>query len=187
MKNIGIAQIEVSGPEFARQVREQSGVNFDRCYQCLTCTLSCPFAFTMDYLPHQLIRKIQMGTRDEVLRSQTIWRCASCETCITRCPHEIDLPRLMDTLRQMALKDKVPVGDKGIPVFHEAFIVGIRRWGRQYELGMLLSFKIKARDLFSDMRLGIKMLQKRKLSLLPGRNKGGLDVKAIFRKLKWTD
>ena len=170
--------------DFAKEVRELSGVNFDRCYQCMSCTLSCPVSLTMDYLPNQLVRRIQMGVRNEVLSSQTIWRCASCETCVTRCPNEIDIPRLMDTLRQMALREKVAMGDRGIPVFHRVFLNNIRQWGRQYELGMLLSFKLKARDLFSDIGLGIKMLQKGKLNLLPERNKARLEVKAIFRKLK---
>jgi heterodisulfide reductase subunit C2 len=172
---------------FAQQLKEQSGVDFDRCYQCLTCTLGCPFVSTMDFQPNQLIRKIQTGARDEVLRSRTIWRCASCETCVTRCPNEINMPRLMDTLRQMARVQRVAAGDKAIATFHRAFIAGIRQWGKQYELGMLLSFKIKAGDLFSDLGLGMKMMQKRKISLLPGRNKSGKDLKAIFRKLKWTD
>jgi heterodisulfide reductase subunit C len=173
--------------DFAQQVKEQSGVDFDRCYQCLTCTLGCPFVSTMDLQPNQLIRKIQTGAKDEVLGSRTIWRCASCESCVTRCPNEINLPRLMDTLRQMAREQRVAAGDKAILVFHQTFIAGIRQWGRQYELGMLLSFKIKARDLFSDLGLGMKMMQKRKISLLPGTNKSSKDMKAIFRKLKWTD
>jgi heterodisulfide reductase subunit C2 len=172
---------------FAQQIKKRSGVDFDRCYQCLTCTLSCPFVSTMDLQPNQLIRKIQIGAGDEVLGSRTIWRCSSCEYCVTRCPEEINLPRLMDTLRQMAIEQKVAAGDKSIAVFHQAFINGIRQWGKQYELGMILSFKIKARDLFSDLGLGLKMVQKRKISLFPGRNKSSPEVKAIFRKVKWTD
>ena len=173
--------------DFAQKVKEQSGVDFDRCYQCLTCTLGCPFVSTMDIQPNQVIRKIQTGARDEVLGSRTIWRCASCETCVTRCPNEINMPHLMDSLRQMAREQRVAPGDKGIRVFHQTFIAGIRQWGRQYEMGMLVSFKLKARDLFSDLGLGMKMVQKGKINLLPTRNKSQKDVKAIFRKLKWTD
>jgi heterodisulfide reductase subunit C2 len=181
------SNIKSGEAKFAQTVKEQSGVNFDLCYQCLTCTLSCPFASTMDLLPNQLVRKIQIGAKEEVLSSRTIWRCASCETCVTRCPNEINIPRLMDTLRQMSRQEKVTAGDNGVAVFHQAFIAGVRQWGRQYELGMLLSFKIRARDLFSDLGLGMKMLQKGKISLMPGRNRSAKEVKSIFRKLKWTD
>lgn len=183
MQYVGPSPVGPDESDFAREVREQSGVNFHRCYQCLSCTLSCPISLGMDYLPNQLVRKIQLGAREDVLGSKIIWRCASCETCITRCPHKIDIPHLMDTLRQMALRENVSMGDRGIPIFHRVFLNNIRQWGRQYELGMLLSFKVKAKDLFSDIGLGVKMLQKGKLRLLPSRSKARQEVKEIFKKL----
>lgn len=153
---------------FTKEVLEKSGVNFNRCYQCKTCSSSCPFASEMDYLPHRLIRKVQLEEMNEVLESKTIWFCASCETCHTRCPNQIDIPGLMDTLRIMALQRRSKHSNEKIPVFHRSFMAGIKRWGRQYELGMLLSYKIKTGDL-NDLVLGIKMLLKGKLALLPHR------------------
>ena len=90
----------------------------------------------------------------------------------------------MDTLRQMALSENIPMADRDIPVFHLAFLNSIRQWGRQYELGTLLSFKVKTKDLFNDLWLGVRMLRKGKLGLLPSWNKARQDVKAIFKKLK---
>jgi len=174
--------VEAGEPAFAGLVRERSGVNFNRCYQCLTCTLGCPAFFTMDYLPHQIIRMVQLGAKSEVLRSTAIWRCASCETCVTRCPHGIDITRLMDTLRQMAIQENVPGREPAMSTFHRIFLKGIRQWGRQYELGMLLAFKFRIRDFLGDTGLGIKMLQKRKLSLLPKRIKGYREIEAAFRQ-----
>ena len=83
---------------FNKQIKDLSGVDYSRCYQCLTCTLSCPVISIMDYSPNQIIRMIQLGARSKVLQSNTIWRCASCETCAGRCPQGIDIRRLMDTL-----------------------------------------------------------------------------------------
>ncbi|MFH0914798.1 MAG: 4Fe-4S dicluster domain-containing protein [Chloroflexota bacterium] len=171
-------------PDFARQVRERSGVNLSRCYQCLTCTLGCPVLSVMDYYPDQIVRMIQLGAKYEVLHSAAIWRCASCETCVTRCPHEIALPRLMDALRQMALQEKVSGKETVIPAFHQAFLKSIRQWGRQYELGMLLEFKLKVKDLLSDTGLGMKMLRKRKLSLLPRKFPGQREVRAMWEKVR---
>ena len=160
-------------------------MNVRLCYQCKTCTLSCPFAAGMDYLPHQIIRKVQLVAIEEVLSSRTIWYCASCETCAARCPNEINITRVMDTLRQMVLQENTAKGSKNIPVFHRLFLGGVGKWGRQYELGLLLAFKLKTRDLFSDLRLGIKMLGHGKLALLPKKNPGGAEIKNIYRKLKW--
>jgi len=60
----------------------------------------------MDLLPSQVIRMAQLGM-EEVLESNTIWICASCLTCVTRCPKGVDLPRLVEALRQIALRQGV--------------------------------------------------------------------------------
>lgn len=169
--------------EFLNKVIGESGVNINLCYQCKTCSLGCPFTAVMDTLPHRLIRKIQLGEEREVLCSNTIWSCGSCETCVTRCPNKIDIPGVMDYLRQTALQKKVAYGDKKIPAFHRSFINSVRQWGRQYELGMLLEFKLRSKDLFSDLNLGISMLLKRKLSLLPGKNAGKKPIRDILNSL----
>jgi len=184
MKYISPSGSEVKESTFARRVKELSGVDFNRCYQCLTCTLSCPVIFAMDYFPNQIVRMIQLGAKSDVLQSTTIWLCASCETCVTRCPNEIDIPRLMDTLRQMALQEKVHGKETTVPIFHQIFLKSIRQMGKQYELGMLLELKLRVRDFFGDIGMGIKMLRKGKLSLLPGRIKGYREIQTIFRKSK---
>jgi heterodisulfide reductase subunit C len=45
----------------------------------------------------------QLGM-EEVLSSITIWICASCLTCVSRCPKGVDLSRLSEALRQIALR-----------------------------------------------------------------------------------
>jgi len=52
----------------------------------------------MEYLPSQVIRLAQLGLED-VLDSPTIWTCAACLTCVSRCPKGIDLPRVMEAMR----------------------------------------------------------------------------------------
>ncbi|MFL7807317.1 MAG: 4Fe-4S dicluster domain-containing protein, partial [Anaerolineae bacterium] len=74
---------------FLHEVERRSGQNLARCYQCGKCSAGCPIAFEMDYPPHQVIRGVQMGMRDLVLASSTIWLCAACETCSTRCPQDV--------------------------------------------------------------------------------------------------
>lgn len=174
--------IKYESSDFAGQLRDLSGVDYNRCYQCLTCTLSCPVVSIMDYPPNQMIRLIQMGAINEVLRSATIWRCASCETCVSRCPQGIDIRRLMDALRQMALQEHKSGKEKIVPAFHNIFLNNIRQWGREYELGMIIALKIKSRDFFGDLVSGMKMLLKRKLSLIPGRIENLKDMKALFER-----
>jgi heterodisulfide reductase subunit C len=96
---------KVRGP-FVRQVEETSGQDLLACNQCGKCSAGCPVVATMDLLPSQVIRMAQLGM-EEVLESDTIWICASCLTCVTRCPKGVDLPRLMEALRQIALRKGV--------------------------------------------------------------------------------
>jgi len=92
----------VRGP-FVRQIEDISGQDLLACNQCGKCSAGCPVVAAMDLLPSQAIRLAQLGM-EEVLESNTIWICASCLTCVTRCPKGVDLPRLMEALRQTTLR-----------------------------------------------------------------------------------
>jgi heterodisulfide reductase subunit C len=159
-------------------------VPIQRCYHCRKCTAGCPVTFAMDYNIDTIIKMIQMGKEDEVLNSSTIWLCASCETCITRCPNEVDIARMMDVLREMALEAGVDVKEKRILKFHEAFLSNIKMGGRINEPLMIVGYKLKSGDYFSDMALGIKMFKKGKLSFVSPRTIDMKSVKKIFEETK---
>jgi heterodisulfide reductase subunit C2 len=164
---------------FAPAVEHKAGTNIGLCYQCFSCTSGCPAAFGMDILPHQLVRMVRLGMKDIVLKSHAIWLCTDCKACSARCPNGIDIPALIDVLRQMAI-DKSP--EPGVAGFHQLFIDNVRLRGRQDELSLILKYKLATRDFFSDMDSGIKMLLKGKLKLLPSTLKEIKSVKEIYRK-----
>jgi len=178
LDNKGKAIIEA---QFGAQVKKESGTEIDRCYQCLTCSLGCPSAFAMDYLPHQIVRMVQLGLRKQVLTSATIWVCADCQTCATRCPNEVDLVKIMDVLREISLREGL-AKERNVADFHRLFLANIRQWGRQHELSLILKLKLRTKDLFSDLLPGIKMLMKGKLKLLPERFKEIEKVRDLFRR-----
>ena len=96
----------------AQAVLDKTGENVYLCYQCVKCSAGCPLAEYFDISPNQVMRAVQLGREDLVLNSRTIWLCASCQTCTTRCPQGIDLARIMDALKTIAveegIKPKVP-------------------------------------------------------------------------------
>jgi heterodisulfide reductase subunit C len=89
--------------DFVKQVEEISGQDLLACNQCGKCSSGCPVAFALDVLPSQILRFTQLGLED-ALQAQTIWTCASCQTCVSRCPKGVDLPRVMEALRQIAME-----------------------------------------------------------------------------------
>jgi len=160
------------------------GVPLQSCYHCRKCTAGCPVASHMEYNPNKVIKMIQNGKREQVLNSKTIWLCLSCETCITRCPNQVDIARMMDVLRQMAIEEGVGAREKNILKFHEAFLAGIKRGGRINEPMMMVEYKLRSGDLFSDAVAGVEMFMKGKLSILSPRTKDMKSVKDIFEKTK---
>jgi len=170
---------------FLEAVNEKiDGVPIQRCYHCRKCTAGCPVTFAMEHNINKIIKMIQMGRRDEVMGSSTIWLCVSCETCITRCPNEVDIARMMDALRQMAIESGLGAKEKNILKFHEAFLSNIRLGGRINEPVMMVQYKLKSGDLFSDMAMGIDMFMKGKLSLVAPRTEDMKALRRIFENTK---
>jgi ferredoxin len=81
-----------------------SGQKILSCYICGKCSAGCPISPMMDIQPHQIIRLIQLGQEEEVLKSGTIWLCSSCFTCASRCPRGINLAAIMEALRALVLR-----------------------------------------------------------------------------------
>jgi len=169
-------------PKFLEETKKRSGEELSLCYQCLKCTAGCPTAPYMDIRPNNIIRMIQMGMKGEVLESSAIWLCVSCETCGTRCPNRIDIGVLMDTLREMAIEEKVPAKEKNIHLLHEAFVQSIKRGGRVHEATMLIDYKLRSKDFLTDLIPGMRLFMKGKIPLFPSLIKGRQEIKRIFEK-----
>lgn len=176
METITVESIDTG---FIRAVEEESGQDVSQCYQCGNCTAGCPFAFAYDIPVHQIMRLVQMGQKEKVLRSRAIWLCATCETCTTRCPCEVDVAQVMDTLRIMARREGM-VSEQGIRRFYDAFLDSIKSHGRVYEVGLLMRYNLQSGRPFADAELGPKLLGKGKLHFLPTHIQGAEAVKAIF-------
>lgn len=171
-------------PAFRKQVEELGGQKVSACFQCEKCTNGCPLVFAMDIVPHKLIRSVHLGLKDEVLNSDTIWVCASCETCTTRCPNGIDIAHIMDTLRQVSRREGVKPSQKNVPVFHDAFLSSMKRFGRVHEASMAVTYALKSnglKGLFGQAGMGIDMFKKGKVKILPGRLRANKQVRNIFK------
>ncbi len=174
--------IESFGEELDRLVGSH---HLADCYQCGKCTAGCPVTSFMDLMPHEVVRYCQLGRRDDVLQSRTIWVCASCETCSTRCPKDFDIAGLMDTLREISAREgKAAVTERDIIRFHKAFLDMTKQFGRLYELGLVGDYKTRSLHLLQDAALGPKMFFRGKLVLIPHRVKNPRAVRRIFKNVE---
>ena len=57
---------------FIQEVESRSGQNLRACYQCMKCSAGCPLSSHMEVKPHALIRQIQYGEREKVLKSRSV-------------------------------------------------------------------------------------------------------------------
>jgi len=85
----------------------------------------------MTYGPDQILRMIALDQSDELLQSKDIWLCAGCYTCATRCPNDIDISAVMDSLRQMALEQGYKAGEPDAYLFHRIFMGVVSNLGRR--------------------------------------------------------
>ena len=153
--------------DFSKRMQSTSGLNINLCYQCKKCTSGCPLIYEMDYSPHQIIHAVQLGLKDLVLKSKTIWLCASCQTCTTRCPQDVDIAKVMDEARIIARKEKIKPAVREIPAFNKSFLQTLRLFGRSFEAGMTVLLKLRTGEFKKDMKMGIKLIKKGKLKLIP--------------------
>ena len=173
-------------PQLAQAVLRENGQNVNLCFQCGKCAAGCPVSYAMDYKPAQLMHAIRLGMEDLVLHSKTAWLCASCETCSTRCPQDVDVAQVMDAVKIIAQRRGVKPAVPEVASFYKAAMGNIKTFGRMYEVGMIVGMKLRTFKFTKDMVLGMKMFRKGKLKLLPSFT-GALTARRIFRRVRQVE
>lgn len=166
------------------EIVELTGQDPFECYQCGKCSAGCPIREYMDYAPNQIIRFVQLGLLDKALHSKTIWLCASCLTCSTRCPQLFDLAQFMDSLRELAIQRGIKPADSDVIKFHEAFLKQIEKNGRAHEFGLIRDYKLTTFHLFQDVDVAPSMFFKRKISIRPHKVKNLEAIQKLFERAK---
>ena len=179
--------LDDSARAFAVKISQMIGQNIDGCYQCGKCTAGCPVAYTMEIPPHEMIRLVQLGRKEEALASHTIWLCASCETCTSRCPKNIDVAAVMDGLRVLAFRQGQTKAEKEITLFHKLFLQVVGRFGRVNDLRLMGKYNLLTLNPLKDWRLGQKLFSKGKLRLTTPPVKGVKELQEILHRVQSSE
>ncbi len=189
--NIPQMQPLMPATHLASRLAETTAISVSACYQCKKCSAGCPLTFAMDLLPDQVIRLALLGQMERLLGSRTIWVCASCVTCTTRCPNGIDIAGVMDWLKEEALKQKAAVDQPEVATAHRFFLESIRKaGGRLSEMALMQRFLIyklrrqpNLKELLDNAKLGLALFKRRRLRLgRPPVIKGKGEIQSIFQR-----
>jgi heterodisulfide reductase subunit C len=179
------------GSHFLNKVEGETGVDVSACYQCEKCTNACPVSHFMDIKPHQVIRHVQLGWRNTLMASATIWVCLSCEMCTTYCPNSVDVADLINYLRNMATHSATRPKERSLAIFHQTFLEELRRYGRINELWLMNSFNLKPNilkekihngSLKDEILLGLTLWRKGKLNIFPKKSKAIKEIRDLYRQ-----
>ena len=170
---------------FLEQVSKiPAGERLKRCIQCGTCTGSCPVSYAMDISPRELIALFRSGEMETIMKSRTIWICASCYACTTRCPSGIKITDIIYALKRTAMEKNYQSIAPQVQTLARLFISNLMTYGRLHEGTLIRKYYTKTNiwKLFGLISLGRKMLQKKRLALFPKKIKGQAALARIIKR-----
>lgn len=94
---------------FEEVMKSYMGRTLPCCYQCGTCSSSCPVAEEMDIKPHEMVEMIKLGLKDTLSQCKAIWQCSTCYMCTERCPQGVKLTNVILSIRDVALSEGIVV------------------------------------------------------------------------------
>ncbi len=180
-------------PAFSLQERlsQEAAIQLSACFQCKKCSAGCPLTFAMDLLPDRVIRLALLGQTEMLLGCRTIWVCASCVTCTTRCPNGIDIAGVMDWLKEEAIRQGKAVDQPEVAAFQRFFLDSLRRaGGRLPEVALMRRFTLyqlrrrpQLQELWENAKLGWALFKRGRLRPIgPPALKGRDEINEIFKR-----
>ncbi len=170
---------------FLKEVFEiPGGDKIKRCIQCGTCSGSCPVSYAMDFQPREVIALFRAGLIERILRSKTIWICASCYQCTTRCPSGIKITDIIYALKRLAMDRKIFPDKFPVYVLSSKFVENVNKYGRNFEIGLMLQFYLKTEPLrlLQMAPMGLKLMKFGRVDLKPRRVRAINDLRKIIAK-----
>jgi heterodisulfide reductase subunit C len=179
-------KIEECDADFIHEIVEAGGEKARACFQCGTCSASCPTSYSADYTPRQIMRMVNLGMREDVLNSAMIWVCASCNTCVSRCPRGVEINEVMAAIKSIAMRENIEAKIREGPIFYGTMMDVIKKYGRLHELEFTARFTLKKgggfKGMLKDAPLGYELFKRGKLALFPNKIEHAKDIREMAKR-----
>ena len=87
-------------PNLIRELEAFGLKDANKCYNCGTCTAICDLATPENPFPRKMVRYVQLGQKDKLLKSPEPWLCYYCGDCSSRCPRGAEPGETMMAVRR---------------------------------------------------------------------------------------
>lgn len=150
------------------------GKKIDECIQCGTCSASCPTSGAMKYGPREIIASLRAGMIDKVLKSNTVWLCTSCYSCVVRCPAGIPFTDIMYELKRLGVKYGIYPKKTTNAAMANSFSEVIDKHGRNSDTKLILKYYMRTSPLkiLGQMGLASKLFFKGRMDVFTKTIKG---------------
>ena len=89
-------------PDFTAEFIDAGIETVKHCFQCGTCSGSCPSGRRTPYKVRQIVRKCLLGLKEEVISDDALWMCTTCYTCQERCLRSVKIVEIIKKARNVA-------------------------------------------------------------------------------------
>jgi len=105
LENLKSETITHVSDDLSRLLRDAGYLELCACIQCGTCTGSCPSGRRTAQRTRSLMKKVQLGLKEEILSDKELWYCSTCYTCTERCPRGVPVTDVIIALRNLAVQE----------------------------------------------------------------------------------
>jgi len=90
--------------EFIRSLKEAGGDTLKKCYQCATCSVTCPLSKDGKPLPRKEMIWSQWGMKERLITDPDVFLCHQCGDCTEMCPRGAKPGDVLGAIRAYAYK-----------------------------------------------------------------------------------